>query len=40
MESYQYWQQQLGRNDFSYGQFGENFTLAGLPDDQVCISQA
>src|SRR6185437_15175831 len=22
---------------FSYGQFGENFTIAGLADDQVCI---
>jgi len=37
IESYRYWQQQLGRDDFSYGQFGENFTVAGLPDDQVCI---
>jgi len=37
IESYRYWQEQLGRDDFSYGQFGENFTVAGLPDDQVCI---
>ena len=37
IESYQYWRQQLGRNDFEYGQFGENFTVTGLPDDQVCI---
>jgi ferredoxin-NADP reductase/MOSC domain-containing protein YiiM len=37
IESYRYWQAQLGRDDFSYGQFGENFTVAGLPDDQVCI---
>jgi ferredoxin-NADP reductase/MOSC domain-containing protein YiiM len=37
IESYQYWQQQLGRDDFEYGQFGENFTVAGLDDDQVCI---
>ena len=36
-ESYQYWQQQLSRNDFEYGQFGENFTVQGLADDQVCI---
>ena len=35
--SYRYWQQQLGRDDFSYGQFGENFTIQGLADDQVCI---
>jgi ferredoxin-NADP reductase/MOSC domain-containing protein YiiM/ferredoxin len=37
IESYQYWQEQLGRDDFSYGQFGENFTVEGLADDQVCI---
>jgi ferredoxin-NADP reductase/MOSC domain-containing protein YiiM len=37
IESYRYWQQQLGRSDFSYGQFGENFTVDGLADDQVCI---
>ena len=37
IESYRYWQQQLGRDDFAYGQFGENFTVAGLADDQVRI---
>jgi ferredoxin-NADP reductase/MOSC domain-containing protein YiiM len=37
IESYQYWQRQLGRDDFEYGQFGENFTVQGLADDQVCI---
>jgi len=37
IESYRYWQQQLGRSDFSYGQFGENFTVDGLADDHVCI---
>jgi ferredoxin-NADP reductase/MOSC domain-containing protein YiiM len=37
IDSYGYWQQQLGRDDFSYGQFGENFTVDGLPDDQVAI---
>jgi ferredoxin-NADP reductase/MOSC domain-containing protein YiiM len=35
--SYRYWRAQLGRDDFSYGQFGENFTVEGLADDQVCI---
>jgi len=35
--SYRYWQVQLGRDDFTYGQFGENFTVDGLADDQVCI---
>jgi ferredoxin-NADP reductase/MOSC domain-containing protein YiiM len=37
IESYRYWQEQLGRDDFTYGQFGENFTVAGLPDDEVCV---
>jgi MOSC domain-containing protein YiiM len=37
IESYRYWQAQLGRNDFAYGQFGENFTIDGLPDTEVCI---
>jgi ferredoxin-NADP reductase/MOSC domain-containing protein YiiM len=37
MDSYRYWQNQLGRNDFVYGQFGENFTVDGLPDTEVCI---
>src|SRR6202044_3374358 len=37
MDAYHYWEAQLHRNDFSFGQFGENFTVAGLPDDEVCI---
>jgi len=37
IESYRYWQDQLGRADFGYGQFGENFTVRGLADDEVCI---
>lgn len=37
MDSYRYWQEQLKRTDFVYGQFGENFTVEGLPDDSVCI---
>ncbi len=37
IEAYQYWQAELGRDDFTYGQFGENFTVQGLADDQVCI---
>jgi MOSC domain-containing protein YiiM len=36
-ESYRFWQTQLGRTDFLVGQFGENFTIEGLPDDAVCI---
>jgi ferredoxin-NADP reductase/MOSC domain-containing protein YiiM len=37
MDAYRYWEAHLGRNDFSFGQFGENFTVAGLPDDEVCV---
>jgi MOSC domain-containing protein YiiM len=37
LDSYQYWERELGRNDFSYGQFGENFTVDGLSDAEVCI---
>jgi ferredoxin-NADP reductase/MOSC domain-containing protein YiiM len=37
MDSYHYWEHFLGRNDFSFGQFGENFTVDGLADDEVCI---
>jgi ferredoxin-NADP reductase/MOSC domain-containing protein YiiM/ferredoxin len=37
MEAYRYWEAHLRRNDFSLGQFGENFTVDGLPDDEVCI---
>jgi len=37
IESYRYWQNQLGRKDFAYGQFGENFTVEGLADTEVCI---
>ncbi|MGY2996858.1 ferredoxin-NADP reductase/MOSC domain-containing protein YiiM [Mesorhizobium sp. URHB0026] len=36
-EAYNFWQSELGRKDFTYGQFGENFTVDGLPDDEVCI---
>ena len=37
MDSYHYWQHFLGRNDFSLGQFGENFTVEGLLDSEVCV---
>jgi ferredoxin-NADP reductase/MOSC domain-containing protein YiiM len=37
IDSYHYWQRQLGRDDFTYGQFGENFTVDGLSDQEVCI---
>src|SRR4051794_29093251 len=38
LDSYRYWQDQMHRDDFSFGQFGENFTVEGLSDDEVCIS--
>ncbi|MBR0697278.1 MOSC and FAD-binding oxidoreductase domain-containing protein [Bradyrhizobium lablabi] len=37
IESYRYWQERLNRSDFVHGQFGENLTIEGLPDDAVCI---
>ena len=37
IESYRYWQEQLKRANFVHGQFGENFTIEGLPDETVCI---
>ncbi len=37
IQAYHYWEGELGRKDFEYGQFGENFTVDGLADDEVCI---
>jgi ferredoxin-NADP reductase/MOSC domain-containing protein YiiM/ferredoxin len=37
LDSYRYWEAYLQRNDFEYGQFGENLTVDGLPDNEVCI---
>ena len=37
LDSYRFWERELRRNDFSHGQFGENFTVDGLPDAEVCI---
>ncbi|HEY0813401.1 MAG TPA: MOSC and FAD-binding oxidoreductase domain-containing protein [Pseudonocardia sp.] len=37
IDSYRHWQLHFGRDDFTYGQFGENLTVDGLPDDEVCI---
>jgi len=37
IESYRYWEEQLERTDLVHGQFGENFTIEGLPDEEVCI---
>jgi ferredoxin-NADP reductase/MOSC domain-containing protein YiiM len=37
IDSYRYWQDKLRRADFTFGQFGENFTVEGLSDSEVCI---
>ncbi|MGA2355960.1 MAG: MOSC and FAD-binding oxidoreductase domain-containing protein [Terriglobales bacterium] len=37
MDSYKYWERFLSRSDFTFGQFGENFTVEGLLDNEVCI---
>ena len=37
IQSYRHWAQHFGRDDLGYGQFGENLTVDGLPDDEVCI---
>jgi ferredoxin-NADP reductase/MOSC domain-containing protein YiiM len=37
IDSYRHWEVELHRNDFVFGQFGENFTVEGLSDDEVCI---
>ncbi len=36
-DSYAHWGEFLGRSDLTYGIFGENFTVDGLLDDEVCI---
>ena len=35
--SYRHWATELRRDDLTPGAFGENFTVDGLPDDEVCI---
>jgi ferredoxin-NADP reductase/MOSC domain-containing protein YiiM len=37
LASYQHWREHFGRNDLTYGNFGENLTVDGLPDDEVAI---
>jgi ferredoxin-NADP reductase/MOSC domain-containing protein YiiM len=37
IDSYRHWQDYFGRDDFEFGQFGENFTVDGLSDDDVHI---
>jgi ferredoxin-NADP reductase/MOSC domain-containing protein YiiM len=37
LDSYRHWSHELHRDDLRPGHFGENFTVEGLPDDEVCI---
>ncbi|HUN48768.1 MAG TPA: MOSC and FAD-binding oxidoreductase domain-containing protein [Stellaceae bacterium] len=37
LDSYRYWERFLGRSDFERGQFGENLTVEGLADSEVCV---
>ena len=36
-DSYRHWRDHFGRDDIEFGAFGENFTVDGLADDEVCI---
>ena len=37
IEHYDYWKHELGRDDLTYGQFGENLTVEGLLEETVHI---
>jgi MOSC domain-containing protein YiiM len=37
MENYDHWKRELNRDDLPYGQFGENFTVEGMPDDKIHV---
>ncbi len=37
IDSYRYWESHLGRGDLTAGSFGENLTVDGLADDEVCV---
>jgi ferredoxin-NADP reductase/MOSC domain-containing protein YiiM len=37
LASYEHWARELGRDDLTPGAFGENLTVDGLPDNEVCI---
>lgn len=36
-EHYAFWAAELTRDDFAFGQFGENFTTQGLLESKVCV---
>jgi MOSC domain-containing protein YiiM len=37
LDSYRHWQQHFGWDEAGYGLFGENLTVDGMADDEVCI---
>lgn len=37
IENYGYWQRELGRDDLVFGQFGENFTVSGITEEDAHI---
>jgi MOSC domain-containing protein YiiM len=37
VDHYQYWGARFGRDDFSYGVFGENLTVDGMNEAEMCI---
>ena len=37
LDHYPWWRDTLGRDDLQHGQFGENLTIAGLDEAQLCI---
>ena len=38
IDSYRHWASEFNRDDLVAGLLGENFTVDGLPDDEVCIA--
>ncbi|MCZ6679878.1 MAG: MOSC domain-containing protein [Candidatus Poribacteria bacterium] len=37
IENYEHWKSELGRDNLTYGQFGENLTVEGMQEDTVHI---
>ena len=37
VENYEYWERELGRTDFTFGQFGENLTVDGMLEDEIHV---
>ena len=37
IENHDYWRREVGRTDLTFGQFGENFTVEGMLENEICI---